>query len=33
MPKPMQLVVAQLAFANSDLAFQGNYLFQGNFMA
>ena len=31
MPKPMQLVVAQLAFANSDLAFQGNYLFQGNF--
>jgi len=27
----MQLVVAQLAFANSDLAFQGNYLFQGNF--
>jgi len=31
MPKPMQLVMAQLAFANSDLAFQGNYLFQGNF--
>ncbi len=31
MPKPMQLVVAQLAFANSDLAFQGNHLFQGNF--
>jgi hypothetical protein len=31
MPKPMQLVVAQLAFANSDFAFQGNYLFQGNF--
>ncbi len=31
MPKPMQLVIAQLAFANSDLAFQGNYLFQGNF--
>ena len=31
MPKPLQLVVAQLAFANSDLAFQGNYLFQGNF--
>ncbi|HEV8484907.1 MAG TPA: hypothetical protein VGV87_15305, partial [Blastocatellia bacterium] len=23
MPKPMQLVMAQLAFANSDLAFQG----------
>jgi hypothetical protein len=31
MPKPMQLVVAQLAFANSDLAFQGNHLFLGNF--
>jgi hypothetical protein len=31
MPKPVQLVVAQLAFANSDLAFQGNHLFQGNF--
>src|SRR4029077_5965130 len=31
MPKPMQLVRAQLAFANSDLAFQGNHLFQGNF--
>jgi len=31
MPKPMQLVIAQLAFANSDLAFQGHYLFQGNF--
>jgi hypothetical protein len=30
-PKPMHLVVAQLAFANSDLAFQGNHLFQGNF--
>jgi hypothetical protein len=30
-PKPLQLVLAQLAFANSDLAFQGNYLFQGNF--
>jgi hypothetical protein len=29
--KPMQLVRAQLAFANSDLAFQGNHLFQGNF--
>src|SRR5260370_36623898 len=28
---PMQLVRAQLAFANSDLAFQGNHLFQGNF--
>lgn len=31
MPKPLQLVTAQLAFANSDLAFQGNHLFQGNF--
>lgn len=31
MPKPLQLVFAQLAFANSDIAFQGNYLFQGNF--
>src|SRR5712664_466585 len=30
-PKPLQLVIAQLAFANSDLAFQGNHLFQGNF--
>jgi len=30
-PKPMQLVIAQLAFANSDFAFQGNHLFQGNF--
>ena len=31
MSKPVQLVFAQLAFANSDLAFQGNHLFQGNF--
>ncbi len=31
MPKPLQLVIAELAFANSDLAFQGNHLFQGNF--
>jgi hypothetical protein len=31
MPKPRQLVFAQLAFANSDLAFQGDHLFQGNF--
>ncbi|MGA7158888.1 MAG: hypothetical protein WBY53_18730 [Acidobacteriaceae bacterium] len=31
MPKPMQLVLAQLAFANSDFAFQGTHLFQGNF--
>jgi hypothetical protein len=30
-PRDRQLVIAQLAFANSDLAFQGNYLFQGNF--
>jgi hypothetical protein len=31
MPKPMQLVIAGLAFSNSDFAFQGNHLFQGNF--
>ena len=31
MPKAMHLVIAQLAFANSDLAFQGNHLFLGNF--
>jgi len=31
MAKPLQLVIAQLAFANSDLAFEGNHLFQGNF--
>ncbi|MDQ6651975.1 MAG: hypothetical protein M3Y84_04435, partial [Acidobacteriota bacterium] len=31
MPKPLKLVFAQLAFANSDLAFQGKHLFQGNF--
>src|SRR5690348_7896061 len=31
MPKPVQLVIAQLSFANSDIAFQGNHLFQGNF--
>src|SRR6202012_4688422 len=30
-PKEMNLVIAQLAFANSDLAFEGNHLFQGNF--
>jgi hypothetical protein len=30
-PKSQQLVIAQLAFANSDLAFQGNHLFMGNF--
>jgi hypothetical protein len=31
MPKELKLVIAQLAFANSDMAFQGNHLFQGNF--
>jgi hypothetical protein len=31
MPKTLQMVIAQLAFANSDFAFQGNHLFQGNF--
>ena len=31
MPKELQLVIAQLAFANSDFAFQGDHLFQGNF--
>ncbi len=31
MPKSFQLVFAQLAFANSDLAFRGKHLFQGNF--
>jgi hypothetical protein len=31
MPKPMQMMIAQLAFANSDFAFQGTHLFQGNF--
>jgi hypothetical protein len=30
-PKEMHLAIAQLAFANSDFAFQGNHLFQGNF--
>jgi hypothetical protein len=30
-PKPMQIVFAQLAFSNSDFAFQGTHLFQGNF--
>jgi len=30
-PKERKMVIAQLAFANSDLAFQGNHLFQGNF--
>src|SRR6478672_2527327 len=31
MPATQKLVLAQLAFANSDIAFQGNHLFQGNF--
>jgi hypothetical protein len=31
MPKNAQLVTAQLAFANSDLAFRGKHLFMGNF--
>jgi hypothetical protein len=31
LPKSVHLVIAQLAFANSDLAFQGNHLFMGNF--
>lgn len=31
LPKGFQIMIAQLAFANSDLAFQGNHLFMGNF--
>jgi hypothetical protein len=31
MTKEAQLMIAELAFANSDFAFQGNHLFQGNF--
>lgn len=31
MPKSIQVAVAGLAFSNSDLAFQGTHLFQGNF--
>ncbi len=31
MPKSDQLLIAQLAFANSDMAFQGKHLFMGNF--
>jgi hypothetical protein len=31
MPVPMKLVLAGLGFANSDIAFQGNHLFLGNF--
>jgi hypothetical protein len=30
-PSSVHLLIAQLAFANSDLAFQGNHLFQGSF--
>jgi hypothetical protein len=30
-PKAAHVLIAQLAFANSDLAFQGNHLFMGNF--
>ena len=30
-PEPARLIFAQLAFANTDFAFQGNRLFQGNF--
>jgi hypothetical protein len=30
-PAEMKLVLAGLAFANSDMAFQSNHLFQGNF--
>jgi hypothetical protein len=31
MPGAIKLVLAGLGFANSDMAFQGNHLFQGNF--
>ncbi|WP_199726423.1 LVIVD repeat-containing protein [Acidipila sp. EB88] len=31
MAPPMKMEIAQLAFANSDFAFQGTHLFQGNF--
>src|SRR5256884_705110 len=31
MPLPIKLVLAGLGFANSDIAFQGNHLFLGNF--
>ena len=30
-PKAFQMALAQLAFSNSDMAFQGNHLFMGNF--
>jgi len=31
LPKPLLLVIAELAFSNSDLAFEGDHLFLGNF--
>src|SRR5262249_26435259 len=31
LPKEVRLPIAQLAFANSDIAFQGSHLFLGNF--
>src|SRR5262250_2266823 len=31
LPKEVRLPIAQLGFANSDIAFQGNHLFLGNF--
>jgi hypothetical protein len=31
LPKETHLAIAQLGFANSDIAFQGNHLFLGNF--
>ncbi len=30
-PKPLRLVIAQLSFSNSDIAFQGKHVFMGNF--
>ncbi|MBV8206229.1 MAG: hypothetical protein JO041_05510 [Acidobacteria bacterium] len=29
--KPMERIMSQLGYSNSDMAFQGNHLFQGNF--
>ena len=31
LPKELHVAIAQLGFANSDIAFQGNHLFLGNF--
>ena len=31
MPKSLQVAIAELSFANSDMAFEGNHLFLGNF--